>query len=60
MGRGPSDMSDETTAAILTLAHMTRIGGARTTSEAKYAHNEVVEEYEEWLDYIKNGGYNDE
>lgn len=53
-------MSDETTAAILTLAHMTRKGGARTTSEAKYAHDEIVEEYEAWLEYIKNGGYNGE
>ncbi len=47
-------MTDETTAAILTVAHMIRIGPAENNVEAKYSHDEVLEEYHRWLGYVKN------
>lgn len=43
---------EEVAAAVLTLAHFIRIGPAEHTGEIKYAHDSVVEEYEQWLGYI--------
>lgn len=43
-------------AAILTLAHVVRMGPALSEGSRQYSHDHVVEEFEAWLGYVSGEG----